>query len=65
MNTSGETAARHLTLSRDREETRGAHYRLDFPERDDKNWYVVTRLERSANGGIEFHTDPAKVPLNA
>jgi succinate dehydrogenase / fumarate reductase flavoprotein subunit len=25
-----------------REETRGSHYRLDFPERDDKSWLKHT-----------------------
>ena len=29
-----------------REESRGAHYRLDFPKTDDEKWRVVTRLER-------------------
>jgi len=51
------------TAELNREETRGAHYRIDFPEKNEEKWRVVTRLERTANGGIEFHTDPAKVPL--
>ena len=52
------------TAELNREETRGAHYRVDFPEKNEEKWRVTTRLERTANGGIEFHTDPAKVPLN-
>lgn len=43
-----------------REESRGAHYRLDFPEEDNAKWRVVTRLERANDGGIGFHTDPVK-----
>ena len=43
-----------------RTESRGAHFRLDFPETDEVNWRVVTRLELGADGGPEFHTDPAK-----
>jgi succinate dehydrogenase/fumarate reductase flavoprotein subunit len=27
-----------------REESRGAHYRLDHPERDDKDWMVNVRI---------------------
>ena len=52
------------TAELNREETRGAHFRIDFPEKNEEKWRVVTRLERTANSGIEFHTDPAKVPLN-
>ena len=51
------------TAELNREETRGAHFRIDFPEKNEEKWRVVTRLERTANSGIEFHTDPAKVPL--
>ena len=42
-----------------RTESRGAHYRLDYPETDDARWRVVTRLELGADGMPEFHTDPA------
>jgi fumarate reductase (CoM/CoB) subunit A len=43
-----------------RTESRGAHFRLDYPDTDEKRWRVVTRLEAGANGGIAFHTDPIK-----
>ena len=43
-----------------RTESRGAHFRLDYPDTDDAHWRVVTRLQLGANGAIEFHTDPAK-----
>jgi succinate dehydrogenase / fumarate reductase, flavoprotein subunit len=36
-----------------REESRGAHYRTDFPERDDANWLKHTIL-RKTSGGLEL-----------
>jgi fumarate reductase (CoM/CoB) subunit A len=43
-----------------RTESRGAHYRLDYPNSDDARWHVVTRLQLGPNGALEFHTEPAK-----
>ncbi len=43
-----------------REESRGAHFRLDFPDRDNARWSVVTRLTLGDDGGIAFSTDPIK-----
>ena len=37
-----------------REESRGVHYRLDFPERDDKHWRQRIRLRLDGKGGIEL-----------
>jgi fumarate reductase (CoM/CoB) subunit A len=45
-----------------REESRGAHFRLDFPDTNDANWCVVTRLERSSGDEIAFYTDPVNAP---
>jgi succinate dehydrogenase flavoprotein subunit len=45
-----------------RTESRGAHFRLDYPATDHRRWRVVTRLQLGANGEIEFHTDPVKTP---
>jgi succinate dehydrogenase/fumarate reductase flavoprotein subunit len=45
-----------------RTESRGAHYRLDYPEPDDARWRVVTRLELAPDGTPAFHTDPVKQP---
>ena len=33
-----------------REESRGAHYRSDFPKRDDRQWLTHTRAVRTADG---------------
>jgi fumarate reductase (CoM/CoB) subunit A len=41
-----------------RTESRGAHFRLDYPHSDDARWSAVTRLQLGANGAIEFHADP-------
>jgi succinate dehydrogenase/fumarate reductase flavoprotein subunit len=45
-----------------RTESRGAHFRLDYPDTDEVCWRVVTRLQLGANGALEFHTDPVKEP---
>jgi succinate dehydrogenase / fumarate reductase, flavoprotein subunit len=48
-----------------RTESRGAHFRLDYPDTDDARWRVVTRLGLGAKGEIEFRTDPVKEPATA
>lgn len=48
-----------------RTESRGAHFRLDYPETDDVRWRVVTRLQLGANGAPEFHTRPVKEPATS
>jgi succinate dehydrogenase / fumarate reductase, flavoprotein subunit len=45
-----------------RNETRGAHYKPEFPERDDKNWLKTTKA--SFNGGkIKLEYDPVDISL--
>ena len=45
-----------------RNETRGAHYKPEFPERDDKNWLKTTKA--SWNGGkIKLEYEPVDISL--
>jgi succinate dehydrogenase/fumarate reductase flavoprotein subunit len=48
-----------------REESRGAHFREDFPERRDEDWlrYVVARMTR--DGDLETETRPVAFPRSA
>jgi len=43
-----------------RTESRGAHFRLDYPKTDDVAWRVTTRVQSDANGALGFFTDPLK-----
>jgi succinate dehydrogenase/fumarate reductase flavoprotein subunit len=44
-----------------REESRGTHYREDFPYRDDANWLCwVTLLEKDGAMAVVKHPVPAK-----
>ena len=43
-----------------RTESRGAHYRLDYPERDDERWLVHTYAQRSDDGLI-FSDGPVSI----
>jgi succinate dehydrogenase/fumarate reductase flavoprotein subunit len=43
-----------------RTESRGAHFRLDYPGTDDGHWRGVTRLQLGANRALEGHIDPVK-----
>jgi succinate dehydrogenase / fumarate reductase, flavoprotein subunit len=55
--------ARVITLGAiARDETRGAHYKPDFPERDDANWLKTTKA--SYNGGkIKLEYEPVDISL--
>lgn len=43
-----------------RKETRGGHYREDYPQRDDKNWLGWIKISQE-NGNMQLHLDT--VPL--
>ena len=50
-----------------RDESRGAHYKPDFPERDDANWLKTTRAHWD-NGQIDLQYEPVDtslIPLRA
>ncbi|MCF7811118.1 FAD-binding protein, partial [bacterium] len=44
-----------------RQESRGAHFRKDFPTRDDNNWLKHTLAWRKSEGGIEFDWREVKI----
>ena len=43
-----------------RQESRGAHYRTDFEQRDDVNW-LAHSLVRKTSGGMELTKKPVKI----
>jgi fumarate reductase (CoM/CoB) subunit A len=43
-----------------RQETRGAHARLDFPRRDDQNW-LVNLVVRKEEGGFSISKEPVRL----
>ena len=53
------------TAALNREESRGAHYRADFPETDNASWLAVTRLEQSSDGAVVFQRDPVTARQSA
>ena len=55
--------ARVITLGAlARNESRGAHYKPEFPERDDNHWLRTTRAIWE-NGGVCFQYDPVDTSL--
>ena len=49
-----------LRASLAREETRGLHYRTDFPYRDDENFLCFITLTKNAEGGMDIEKIPVK-----
>ena len=55
--------ARVITLGAlARNESRGAHYKPDFPDRDDANWLKTTRA-KYVNGEIQLTYEPVDISL--
>jgi succinate dehydrogenase / fumarate reductase, flavoprotein subunit len=45
-----------------RQESRGAHYRSDFEQRDDANWLAHTMVKKTS-GGMELSKKPVKITI--
>ena len=55
--------ARVITLGAlARDESRGAHYKPDFPERNDAQWLKTTRA-KFADGKIKLEYEPVDISL--
>jgi succinate dehydrogenase / fumarate reductase flavoprotein subunit len=44
-----------------REESRGAHAREDFPDRDDKTWLKHTQVSLDGEGRLRFAYRPVRL----
>ena len=45
----------------ERKECRGAHYRTDYPKRDDVNWLKHTLASRNADGSVRLDYKPVVI----
>ncbi len=48
------TAELILEAARKREESRGAHFREDFPDQDDENWKGALQVQRDSKGELRW-----------
>jgi succinate dehydrogenase / fumarate reductase flavoprotein subunit len=44
-----------------RRESRGAHYRVDYPRRDDENWLRHSLALLDASGGVRLSYTPVRI----
>jgi L-aspartate oxidase len=60
------TVARLVTLAaRERAESRGVHFRDDFPHSDEAHWRADLELKRTPSGEIEIRRTPIPRPAAA
>ena len=52
------SAEMKLKASIMRTESRCSHYRLDYPEMDDKNWRAWINIHRDSNGTMKLEKQP-------
>ena len=45
----------------DRKESRGGHYREDYPERDDENWLKHSLAFQLPEGGVRMSSKPVRL----
>lgn len=50
LRSAAATAVLILEAAQKREESRGAHFREDFPEQDDENWKGALQVQRNSEG---------------
>jgi L-aspartate oxidase len=51
-----------VTTAKLREETRGCHWREDFPDRDDERWHVRLATGSGADGGLDVTREEVPWP---
>ncbi len=58
-----EVAALTIRGALHRTESRGPFYRTDFPDMDNERWLVKNILTPTANGDVDFRTEPYDLPF--
>ena len=51
-----------LTAALRRQESRGAHYRKDYPVQDDAHWLVSLHIQLGSDGSVQIDPKPVNLP---